>query len=527
MPGMKDYISIKRNVHQQKRLMCNLKELFKAFKEQNPTIALGFSKFCSLRPKWCIIAGSSGTHAVCVCTIHQNMKLLLAPMNITYKDLMKYIVCDTSRRDCMIHRCPNCPKSLKPLEEFLYDTLEEFEDAEVIEFSQWTTTDRSTLTTQKESYPAYIDLVGSKLNKLAPHSYIAKAQSRYLKQRKEELGNNDVLFLGDFAENYKFIVQDEVQSFHWSNLQCTLHPVVIYYKDAGAVQHKSFCIISSDNTHDVAFVYMVQKKIIHRIKATMPNILKIEYFSDGCAGQYKNYKNFVNLCNHQKDFGFSAKWNFFATSHGKQPCDGIGGTVKRMVAKESLQRTTDQQILSTESMYEFCNSFVQGVNFILIEKEEIDKERRSLTKRFKDATTIPGTRSFHHFNPLGGSRIAMKRCSEDENYDLIYNFSAGAETKIVQCVVSGYVCCKCDNKFWIGIVLEIDTENDDLLIKFMHPALPSHSFYWDQDFEDTCLVPSTNILFTVEVPTTPNGRVYHLSKADTISVQKAIYAKTF
>ena len=168
-----------------------------------------------------------------------------------------------------------------------------------------------------------------------------------MKQRKDELGNNDVLFLGDFAENYKFIVQDEVQSFHWSNLQCTVHPVVIYYKDAGAVQHKSFCIISSDNTHDVAFVYMVQKKIIHQIKATMPNILKIEYFSDGCAGQYKNYKNFVNLCNHQKDFGFSAKWNFFATSHGKQPCDGIDGTVKRMVARESLQRTTDQQILST------------------------------------------------------------------------------------------------------------------------------------------------------------------------------------
>ena len=29
---------------------------------------------------------------------------------------------------------------------------------------------------------------------------------------------------------------------------------------------------------------------------------------------------------------------FFANSHGKQPCDGIGGTVKRLTAKASLQR---------------------------------------------------------------------------------------------------------------------------------------------------------------------------------------------
>ena len=89
-------------------------------------------------------------------------------------------------------------------------------------------------------------------------------------------------------------------------------------------------------SHDVAFVYMVQKKIIKVIKANLPNVKSIEYFTDGCAAQYKNYKNFANLCNHQKDFGLDAKWNFFATSHGKQPCDGIGGTMKRIVAKESL-----------------------------------------------------------------------------------------------------------------------------------------------------------------------------------------------
>ena len=38
------------------------------------------------------------------------------------------------------------------------------------------------------------------------------------------------MVLGDFAENYQFVVQDEIQSFHWNKTQATLHPTVIYYK---------------------------------------------------------------------------------------------------------------------------------------------------------------------------------------------------------------------------------------------------------------------------------------------------------
>ena len=40
--------------------------------------------------------------------------------------------------------------------------------------------------------------------------------------------------------------------------------------------------------------------------------------------------------------------NVFATSHGKQPCDGIGGTVKRLTAKASLQRPINNQILDAQ-----------------------------------------------------------------------------------------------------------------------------------------------------------------------------------
>ena len=40
---------------------------------------------------------------------------------------------------------------------------------------------------------------------------------------------------------------------------------------------------------------------------------------------------------HQNGFELVASWMFsFATSHGKSLCDGVGGTVKCAVTKESL-----------------------------------------------------------------------------------------------------------------------------------------------------------------------------------------------
>jgi hypothetical protein len=70
MTGKKDNISIKVSgvkIHEQKRLLCSLKELHSHFKNSHPGVKVGFSKFASLHPRNYIMAGSSGTHSVCVC----------------------------------------------------------------------------------------------------------------------------------------------------------------------------------------------------------------------------------------------------------------------------------------------------------------------------------------------------------------------------------------------------------------------------------------------------------------------------
>ena len=119
----------------------------------------------------------------------------------------------------------------------------------------------------------FLSFLCEKLDSITVHSFIAKKQSQCLKELKEELSQNQVIVLVDFAENHNFLVQDEVQSYHWNSQQCTLHPVIIYYQLVNQVVEQSLCIIFDDLTHDVLFVYKVMsesislnKKLIQKLK---------------------------------------------------------------------------------------------------------------------------------------------------------------------------------------------------------------------------------------------------------------------
>ena len=106
MPAKKDYVRIAKGVHKQKCLvLCNLRDMHVAFKEKYPNVKLRFSRFCTFRPKWCVLARFSGTHSVYVCSIHQNAVLLVDAINwdIRYKDLISKIVCDSTKKEYMMH----------------------------------------------------------------------------------------------------------------------------------------------------------------------------------------------------------------------------------------------------------------------------------------------------------------------------------------------------------------------------------------------------------------------------------------
>ena len=280
------------------------------------------------------------------------------PQNVSYKEIMAKLVCSLESCDCMLHRCPQCPgtDNLKSYLELIFDQADtDFDDT--LQYKQWIHDEQTTLQSVSSTIQSFIDSLCSSADKATDHQFIAKSQASYLRSCKDNLRPNEsALILLDFAENYSLVCQDAVQGFHWETSQATLHPFVVYYREevGGELKSLSVCIISDDREHVTGTVHAFQKAMLEKVKLHLPQVKNIIYFSDGAAGQYKNCKNFINLCFHEKDFGVKAEWNFFATSHGKSPCDGVGGTVKRLVARASLQATTSDHILTPLEMYTWC-----------------------------------------------------------------------------------------------------------------------------------------------------------------------------
>ena len=60
-----------------------------------------------------------------------------------------------------------------------------------------------------------------------------------------------------------------------------------------------------------------------------------------------------------------------------------------------------------------------------------------------------------------------------------------------------YVVCKYDIDRWIGKIKELSFENEDALISFMHPRIPSKNFHWPvrEEQTDTYLAINTLLIY--------------------------------
>ena len=68
--------------------------------------------------------------------------------------------------------------------------------------------------------------------------------------------------------------------------------------------------------------------------------------------------------------------------------------------------------------------------------------REYLDLRFEHARTVPGTRSFHQYVPIGQNTIGCKRISGDLEFDIVHEFlpqHPKLQLDIIQ--VGSYVVC--------------------------------------------------------------------------------------
>ena len=385
MAGKKDCVSVlvdgeKKNI-QKRRILSTLKEAHVKFKEENPDVKMGFSKFAEARPKHVVLPGGSGTHNVCVCVHHENPKLMIDHSQIKskpifkelvgsgeansytgevkYQHLLTQLMCNPPSISCWLGKCTECEDSAK-LSGSLTDKFKQL-DVEQITYKQWESIDRTDLVTHTDTVDDFVEKLMDKLQTLKQHQFIHSQQTAHYYYTKEHLGPGEALVVGDFSENYSFVYQDAVQGVHWSNTSCTLHPWVCYYlgQDGTLKTHTSL-MISDCLSHNTVAVYTFQQNIIQQLKEKLheegTELKKVKYHTDGCAEQYKNLKNFKNLAEHKNNFDVEADWSFSATGHGKGPRDGLAGSAKREAALESLRRSSMNPIQTPYDFFEFVKN---------------------------------------------------------------------------------------------------------------------------------------------------------------------------
>ena len=164
------------------------------------------------------------------------------------------------------------------------------------------------------------------------HVKTATTQYEQIQILKKNLSpNEEMICQMDYSENWAGKYPKEISSVYFDNDQLTLHPMSIQYTDAeGKAQKKSYVGLCADGTHTLASTYAFIIEMIKRVIEFLPNLQVIHFITDSPSSQYRN-RSAVELVRRFPEIflGIRATWTWLETGHGKGPCDGVGGAMKK------------------------------------------------------------------------------------------------------------------------------------------------------------------------------------------------------
>ncbi|KAJ1529982.1 hypothetical protein ONE63_006710 [Megalurothrips usitatus] len=487
LPGIKDHVTVKvgdTKVQRQKMLvLMTLKELYANFKSDYADLQISFSKFAELRPRECVLAGASGTHSVCVCIYHENFSLLIEGAHLekhedgkhkfmSTSDVLNLAICPEPKSACYLGECKKCP-GFTSIQEKLEVNFDERMQTEV-EYKKWVSTDRAALLTCISTTDEFVEHVEDVLPSFLCHHFVAKEQAMFLKNAKAGLKRGSCIAIGDFSENYSVCHQAAIQDTHWDNTQITLHPFVCYYVNSeGEQQIFNFVVVSDYMKHETLAVSAFQHRLIAKLKENIQDLEEVHYMTDGSSAQYKNKFNALNLRMHFEDFQVKGRWHFFASCHGKGPCDGLAGRMKRLAMLESLRRVREESILTARQFYEWAKRVFMDSTWVeLVTKEEIEEFRVQYGLRYrKDVPALEGISSAHCLIPLSTNVIQVKQYSSADTCLYVYH---GDLTAPKFDDLHGFIMVSQDCAWYLGYVTERYQTENKVEVRWLEQDGPLH-----------------------------------------------------
>ena len=397
-PGLKDFITVRKigkpkEKMQIRHLCTSISETHALFVREYGEI-VGKSKFAEYRPKN-IFLSSQLPHSVCLCRYHENYILALnaihgiSPECPRYNhDFIESVICENPTKECWLFTCDVC-------KDILDSNLEQYVNAcknSEVSWMVWQDSEGKLCKVLHSGSALELrkHILGMSRT-FFEHCYAKRNQAVAYQNDRTAISATSfdpsaALVQVDFSENFTCIAQDEVQSFHWAQPQVTFFTVSAWFMSK---QHP-IVIVSDNRNHNKETVAIYMDRVI---KELPPCITKVYIWSDGPASQFKNRYIVETIKIIQQRNKKDIIWNYFATSHGKSPVDGIGGALKRLVRNKVMRR--EAIVINAEQFAKAAESSkVKVINITPKEIEDVAKEM-NLLANFDQAASIPGLSKVH------------------------------------------------------------------------------------------------------------------------------------
>ncbi|XP_071500413.1 uncharacterized protein [Diadema antillarum] len=414
------------------------------------------------------------------------------------------------------------------------------QDAE-IQFEEWARVDvdgtkKTKIVQVSLTRAEFISQFRKDVTKFRQHILLIKNQFEALKMCKNTLPSNECIVQMDFAENYSCIPLEEVQSGYWGQQGVTIHPIVVYFRDDdGVLVNKSYVCVSDEKAHNSSTVLAILCQLVPKLKELVAGLTKVHYWTDSPTSQYRNKTIFSVVREHAKLFeGPSAQWNYFEAGHGKGPCDGIGGTVKRLAddaVKRNAANIQDASDFYAWACRERQESTGSKIEYFFVSKSECEESSGLIAERWAAVKSFPGTLQAHEVIGAGDTLLMREqscycvKCRVEKADENTKNMCTGwkafpriyVPTTVIQAQgtpedvtpqepesttyeTDDWVAAVYDERWYIGKVIESDEE--DVHISFMAQSSGSHledKFKWPQK-KDEIWVSRKEVLCHIEEP---------------------------
>ena len=389
LPAKKDQI----RGHGKFALTDTLSHLHSKFSQEFPEIKISKAAFCKVRPK-----------------------------NVT-------LVCYTKRRQCLCQRHANValkvqaakvlPRSAEQLVGMsdieIRKKMEDIPDEEV-KYISWLRSDveyngktikKVKLCDVKQKKEEFIQDFMTAMPEFRNHCQRITAQYTQVRVLKESLlPEREITVQMDYSENWSSKFQDEISSVYYDKSQISLHPMVVHSKTAeGKLVAQSYVGVSSEGNHTAPTTYAFVTALIKEVKGHFPSLTTIHFITDSPSSQYRNRTIIALIAKFPAIFGLKASWSWLEAGHGKGPCDGVGGSVKKKA--DNLIKSG----VIIRDANEFCQAFEGSsstVKLLHVNPATI-AESKKVMERWQPAP-VPGLMSIHSVVPAG-STLMMRETS--------------------------------------------------------------------------------------------------------------------